>query len=148
VLRKRPEKAGRLSPPILRSRSEQMALVKHKNTKPELVVRRRVWKAGLRYRLHDKTLPGKPDLVFRRAKLAVFVHGCFWHRHQGCSFTRMPKSNVHFWQTKFDGNIERDAKVIAALKALGWHAEIVWECEVGTDLWLQRIIGKLTAHTN
>lgn len=130
---------GRRRSPRRRSRSEQMALVRHKDTKPELMVRRSLWGAGLRYRLHARDIPGRPDLVFRTARLAVFVHGCFWHRHEGCSLTRTPKSNIAFWTEKFRKNVERDQKTQQQLRELGWHVEVIWECEAKKGAWLDRI---------
>lgn len=111
-------------------RSRMMAGIKGKNTKPELVVRKLVHGMGFRYRLHRKDLPGSPDLVFPRLKKVIFVHGCFWHRHPECKFAYTPKSNVHFWLNKLEGNTRRDERVLAALDALGWKVLIVWECEV------------------
>lgn len=116
-----------------------MALVRHKNTGPEWAVRRRLWAAGYRYRLHVSSLPGRPDLLFRASRLAVFVHGCFWHRHSGCSRTRTPKSNVAFWERKFRENQLRDQRNQMALESLGWVVEVIWECEVGKESWLSRV---------
>lgn len=84
---------------------------------------------GLRFRLHRKDLPGKPELVFPKRRVAVFVHGCFWHRHTQCSKASTPKSRTEYWQAKFDANVTRDAQVAQKLEAMGWHVEIVWECE-------------------
>jgi DNA mismatch endonuclease (patch repair protein) len=111
-------------------RSQMMAGIKGKNTKPELVVRKLVHGMGFRYRLHRKDLPGSPDLVFPRLKKVIFVHGCFWHRHPGCRFAYTPKSNAQFWSNKLDGNTKRDELALTALDALGWQVLIVWECEV------------------
>ena len=115
-------------------RSERMARVKGKDTKPELVVRSALHRAGLRYRLHHKGLPGRPDIVFPSEKVAVFVHGCFWHRHEGCPRTRTPKTRVGFWEEKFAGTVERDRKATAALEAEGWHVHVIWECELPNGL--------------
>jgi DNA mismatch endonuclease (patch repair protein) len=106
-----------------------MAKVKSKNTTPELKVRRAVHAAGFRYSLHRKELPGSPDLVFRRHKLAVFVHGCFWHWH-GCKRSRMPAANHDYWTAKIARNIERDKSDLDRLDALGWRHLIIWECEL------------------
>jgi len=84
---------------------------------------------GLRYRLHRKDLPGTPDLVFRKFKRCIFIHGCFWHRHPGCSKASIPKSNIEFWEGKFDANVIRDKNVKAELETLGWEVAIIWECE-------------------
>lgn len=111
-------------------RSENMRRVKGKDTAPELRVRRLLHALGLRFRLHRKDLPGKPDLVFPRYKTAVFIHGCFWHRHQGCRRATMPKSKVEYWTAKFRRNVERDARMPGALAEIGWRHMQVWECEV------------------
>lgn len=111
-------------------RSHRMALVRSIDTKPEMIVRRLVYSMGYRYRLHCRYLPGKPDLVFRSRRAVVFVHGCFWHRHEGCSLARLPKSRVGFWSEKLEGNRERDARKIEALEQAGWRVFVVWECEL------------------
>lgn len=101
------------------TRSEVMARVRHKDTKPEMMVRRTLHAAGVRYRLHAPELPGRPDIVIRGLRLAIFVHGCFWHRHEGCPHCRTPKSRVEFWEAKFSRNVERDIEVQAAFAAAG-----------------------------
>lgn len=106
-----------------------MARVRSKNTRPELVVRQTAHALGFRFRLHRKDLPGSPDLVFPRLKKVIFVHGCFWHRHPGCSKASMPKTRVGFWTAKFAANTRRDARSIGAIRELGWQVCIVWECE-------------------
>jgi len=120
--------ADKLTPP---RRSANMAAIKSKDMKPELVVRRIVHALGFRYRLHRKDLPGKPDLVFGSRRKVIFVHGCFWHMHpmQGCLDARVPKSNRNYWSPKLARNVARDVEHIAALKELGWHALVIWECE-------------------
>ena len=107
-----------------------MARVRSVDTKPEMFVRKLIHGMGYRYRLHCRDLPGKPDLVFRSRKAIIFVHGCFWHRHEMCSLARMPKSRVEFWSAKLEGNRLRDARKIAALQASGWRVLIVWECQL------------------
>lgn len=102
--------------------------MKSRDTRPEMRLRRALHAAGLRYRLQAKELPGRPDIVFRGAKLAIFVHGCFWHRHPGCQHTRTPKSRSDFWERKFDGNVERDARQASELEAAGWTVMTLWEC--------------------
>ena len=97
--------------------------------KPEMLVRRLVFGLGFRYRLHRKSLPGKPDLVFGPRRKVIFVHGCFWHQHAICIDGKMPKSNTGYWHTKLARNIERDAENLAALKAEGWKSLVIWECE-------------------
>jgi DNA mismatch endonuclease (patch repair protein) len=113
-------------------RSERMSRIRGRNTKPELKLRKALHALGLRYRLHDVSLPGSPDLKFSRSKIVVFVHGCFWHRHKGCKVASVPKSNKTFWTEKFRRNITRDILVKKKLKKLGWTVLIVWECELGT----------------
>ncbi|MCF7222212.1 very short patch repair endonuclease [Marilutibacter chinensis] len=110
-------------------RSAIMRSVRQKNTGPEMVVRRIAHAIGARYRLHRKDLPGRPDLVFPRRRLCIFVHGCFWHRHPGCRLASIPGSNVEFWHDKFTRNVERDARKENELRAEGWRVEIIWECE-------------------
>ena len=114
----------------LAKRSEMMAGIKSKNTRPEMVVRKFLHSQGFRYRLHSRKLPGSPDLILPKYKIAIFVHGCFWHRHVGCKYATNPSSNAERWAAKFHGNIERDAKNEVALRALGWSVLIVWECEL------------------
>lgn len=104
-----------------------MSQIKSKNTKPELLIRKWLWANGFRYRLHDRNLPGKPDIVFLGRKKVVFVHGCFWHRHN-CQYFKWPKSNSEFWRHKIEGNIERDRRNFSALAASGWVYLVIWEC--------------------
>lgn len=117
------------------ARSAQMALIKARDTKPELKVRRAIHAAGLRYRLHAKDLPGRPDLVFRSRRIAVFVHGCFWHQHPdpSCKLARMPKSKLEFWRPKLEGNRQRDLRKRGELEARGWSVLEVWECQTSAD---------------
>ncbi len=126
--------------PIDPDRSALMSRVKAKDTKPELCVRRLAHGLGYRYRLHRRDLPGSPDLVFPGRRKALFVHGCFWHRHQGCRTTTMPKTRAKFWQRKFDDNVRRDERVIAALRDLGWDVLVVWECETSDENLLRRTL--------
>ncbi|MGB7406184.1 MAG: DNA mismatch endonuclease Vsr [Pacificimonas sp.] len=109
-------------------RSWLMGRVRGKDTKPEMIVRRIAHGLGYRYRLHSKDLPGRPDLVFPRSRKAIFVHGCFWHRHE-CKKATTPKSNTEFWQRKFARNIERDRIAVQELQSLDWNVMVVWECE-------------------
>lgn len=118
--------AGRRIDP---KRSALMARVKSKDSKPEIVVRRLVHRLGYRFRLHRSDLPGTPDLTFPRLGKVIFVHGCFWHRHEGCSRTTTPKTRFTYWVDKFRCNIQRDAAKQRQLKALGWDILVVWECE-------------------
>jgi DNA mismatch endonuclease (patch repair protein) len=110
------------------TRSRMMSGIRGKNTQPELIVRSFLHRKGLRFRLHAK-LPGKPDLAFPKYKTAVFVHGCFWHRHKDCQFTTTPKTRPEFWQVKFASNVKRDVVVKERLEAMGWRVLVVWACQ-------------------
>jgi DNA mismatch endonuclease (patch repair protein) len=123
-------------------RSKRMALVRSRNTKPEMVVRRLVHKMGYRYRLHGKDLPGCPDLVFPRLHKVLFVHGCFWHRHPNpeCKLARMPKSRLDFWRPKLEENRHRDRVQQEALLDMGWRFLVIWECELRD---MQSLVEKL-----
>lgn len=112
------------------TRSRMMAGIKGKNTRPELTVRRYLHGQGFRFRLHSRHLPGKPDVVLPKYKLAIYIHGCFWHRHQGCKFATNPKVNAEKWQLKFSQNLTRDRNQIEALMGLGWRVLVIWECGV------------------
>lgn len=111
-------------------RSLIMAAVHSKHTKPEMVVRRMVYRLGYRYRLHSAKLPGRPDLVFAGRRKIVFVHGCFWHRHPGCRYASSPKTRVEFWEEKFLRNVARDERTRQELENAGWKVLTVWECEL------------------
>ncbi|WP_080417161.1 very short patch repair endonuclease [Burkholderia ubonensis] len=113
-------------------RSERMAKIRGKDTCPELTLRRILHRAGFRYRLHNSKLPGRPDIVLPRYRSVVFVHGCFWHHHEGCRIATIPKSNTQFWIEKFGKNMVRDARVKIELEKLGWRVFIVWECELSS----------------
>lgn len=110
------------------NRSEMMSRIRSRNTKPEMVVRQGLHALGFRYRLHAKNLPGSPDMVLPKYKSAIFIHGCFWHAHEGCQNFRVPKSNTGFWKEKLARNIERDARQIKELEDAGWRVLVVWEC--------------------
>jgi DNA mismatch endonuclease, patch repair protein len=118
-------------------RSEIMARVRSKNSRPELFVRKLVFAMGYRYRLHAKDLPGQPDLVFRKLRKVIFVHGCFWHRHTSCALARLPKSRLDFWVPKLEGNKRRDRRTNRALGKEGWKVLTVWECQVKNDARLE-----------
>ena len=110
-----------------------MAAVHSKDTGPELMVRRFLWSKGMRYRLHAANVPGTPDITVRRHRLAIFVHGCFWHGHEGCSRGRLPKSKLEYWSPKIDANRSRDAAIAEQLSQEGWHQLVVWECQLRTQ---------------
>lgn len=110
------------------TRSRTMAAIRSKNTKPEKWVRSALHKQGFRFRLHNKTLPGSPDLVLRKYHAVIFINGCFWHQHEGCKASHLPKSRTDFWERKFARNVARDQKVLYQLKVMGWRVAIVWEC--------------------
>jgi DNA mismatch endonuclease, patch repair protein len=105
-----------------------MAGIGGRNTQPELVLRRGLHRAGLRFRLHDRTLPGRPDIVLPRFRAAILVHGCFWHRHEGCRWCSTPSSNIEFWSAKFENNVSRDRQTVGLLSTGGWRVALVWEC--------------------
>ena len=110
-----------------------MSRIRGKDTTPELVVRRELHGAGFRYRLHVKDLPGKPDIVLPKWKTVIFVHGCFWHRHEGCKDATIPKTRTDWWLAKLNKNVVNDHQKKAQLEALGWKVLIVWECEINKN---------------
>ena len=126
-----------------RARSRMMAGIKGKHTKPELVVRSYLHRRGLRFRLHQRNLPGNPDIVLAKYRTAVFVHGCFWHQHEGCRFAYMPSSNTTFWKDKLQSNVARDAKQSVALVELGWRVLTLWECETRNSSALDRLVSQI-----
>jgi len=113
-----------------KKRSEVMAKVRSKDTGSELAVRRHLHRRGLRFRLHRRDLPGRPDIVFPSRRVVVFVHGCFWHGHLGCKRAKLPATRPEFWRAKIAANVERDARALDALWGLGWQPIVVWECEI------------------
>lgn len=128
-------------------RSQIMARIGSKDTGPERVVRKICTLMGRRYRLNRKDLPGSPDLVFKSLSLAIFVHGCFWHRHRDCRLAYTPKSRVEFWAEKFARNEARDAAAARALRRLGWRVAVVWECETRNPQKLQLRLARLLGPT-
>jgi DNA mismatch endonuclease (patch repair protein) len=126
-------------------RSWNMGQVRDKNTKPELIVRSLLHRHGFRFRLHKKKLPGKPDIVLFKYRTIVFVHGCFWHRHENCSDATVPKTRTEFWTQKFSENVKRDTENHAALRKLGWNVLIVWECETANQ---DKLIDRLKCEIN
>lgn len=126
-------------------RSRMMSAIRSKDTGPEMLVRRYLHACGLRYKLHLGRLPGKPDLVFPRYHTVLFVHGCFWHRHPGCSFAATPATRPEFWARKFAGNVARDQTNAAALKEMGWQVLTVWECETRDPLAVDQLFWQTVA---
>lgn len=128
---------------LVAHRSWNMSRIRSKDTKPEILVRKAIHAKGYRFRLHEKKLPGKPDLVLAKHRLVIFVNGCFWHRHEGCKLSTNPKSNTDFWERKFSDNVRRDEQNKKKLQALGWGVQVIWECETRDsellDLRLKRI---------
>lgn len=110
------------------ARSRNMSAIRSANTTPEIAVRRAIWRAGFRYRLHDKRLPGRPDVAISKYRTVIFVNGCFWHAHRKCPYYRLPKSNRAFWHAKLLGNRSRDRASIKALRGQGWKVGTIWEC--------------------
>ena len=111
-------------------RSRNMAAIRSRDTKPEVYLRKLLFARGYRYRIADKNIPGHPDIFLRKYNTAIFVHGCFWHRHPGCKYAYTPKSRIEFWQKKFDDNVRRDAAVAEELQKQGIKQLIVWECTI------------------
>lgn len=124
------------------TRSRMMAAIRGRDTAPERLVRSYLHRAGLRFRLHARELPGSPDVLLPRWRTAVFVHGCYWHRHRGCRFATIPSTNRVFWREKFAANEARDRRNARRLRALGWRVIVVWECAVG-DRALERLVTRI-----
>jgi DNA mismatch endonuclease (patch repair protein) len=121
-------------------RSENMRAIRSRNTAPEVAVRSVLHKMGYRFRLHRKGLPGRPDVVFPVRRKVVFVHGCFWHQHEGCAEGRIPSSRPEYWEPKLRGNRERDRRHLEALNVLGWDPLVIWECEIkNTEILAERL---------
>ena len=129
-------------------RSWNMSRIRNRDTKPELIVRSLLHKKGYRFRVHRKDLPGRPDIVLPRLKKIIFVHGCFWHRHDGCRYAYTPKSRVDFWQDKFKQNIKRDKEVQDALFQLGWQVYTIWECEIKNLDLLEKIVNNIFSNNH
>ncbi|MGH8557785.1 MAG: very short patch repair endonuclease [Methylococcales bacterium] len=125
-------------------RSRMMAGIRGKNTKPEMLVRRSLFAKGLRYRLHRRDLPGMPDIVLVGRRVAIFVHGCFWHQHQGCKYVKQPDSNKLFWENKLGGNLERDQMNMSQLLEAGWRVLVVWECFTRSNQDINKLGQELT----
>lgn len=124
-------------------RSRMMSGIRGKHTRPEMMVRRILFSKGFRYRLHRKDLPGAPDIVLPKYRAAIYVHGCFWHMHEGCRLAKFPSSNQQFWQKKLVGNRDRDRKNITRLMQSGWRVMVVWECMTRDGLLREALPDKL-----
>mgnify|MGYP001281498501 CR=1 FL=1 len=122
-----------------KERSRNMSRIKGSNTKPEIIVRSFLHKQGFRFRLHVKDLPGKPDIVLKKYRTAIFVDGCYWHRHQGCKLAYNPRSRQEFWQSKFKNNILRDMEVNALYKGIPWNIIRIWQCEINDERLLELV---------
>ena len=114
---------------VSEQRSRNMSAIKSKNTKPEIKVRKVLHSMGYRFRLHAKDLPGSPDIVLPKYKTVIFVHGCFWHRHENCKYASTPKTRKEFWNKKFTENKKRDSEIQEKIKILDWRSVVIWECE-------------------
>ena len=114
---------------VSEQRSRNMSAIKSKNTKPEIAVRKLLHSMGYRFRLHRKDLPGSPDIVLPKYKTVIFVHGCFWHRHENCKYASTPKTRKEFWENKFKANVKRDLEIQEKIKNIGWKSFVIWECE-------------------
>jgi DNA mismatch endonuclease (patch repair protein) len=126
-------------------RSVRMSRIKSKDTVPEVALRKALHALGFRFRLNGRKLPGKPDIVLSKYRTAIFVHGCFWHRHSNCRIATLPKSNTVFWVEKFDRNVRRDTRVIGELEQLGWAVLIVWECELSSKKDISDVVAKIAS---
>ena len=129
-------------------RSRNMAAIRGKDTKPEMIVRKYLFSRGLRFRVQVRKLPGNPDIVLPKYKTVIFVNGCFWHGHEGCKYYRLPKSNIEFWEQKIKNNVFRDGRNENELKSLGWRVIRVWECDIrkvtGREEYLQHLYDTIT----
>ncbi len=128
---------------VSEQRSRNMSAIKSKNTKPEIAVRKLLHSMGYRFRLHRKDLPGSPDIVLPKYKTVIFVHGCFWHRHENCKYASTPKTRKEFWENKFKLNLKRDAEVQEKIKSIGWQSVVIWECELKEPNDLKNIFLKI-----
>jgi len=124
-------------------RSQLMSRIRSTNTKPELVVRKLLHSLGLRFRLHRKDLPGRPDLAFPKYRVALFVHGCFWHQHPDCRLASRPKTRTEYWGPKLASNVARDKRHARALEEMGWRIETIWECETRDATRLEKVLGAI-----
>ena len=131
-----------------KKRSEIMAKIRGKETKPEIIVRKFLFSKGFRFRKNVKKMPGTPDIVLPKYNTVVFIHGCFWHRHKNCKKAELPETRYEFWKKKIDGNAERDKKNVRQLKKVGWKVIVLWQCQIEkkqSDKWQKSLIEKLTS---
>jgi DNA mismatch endonuclease, patch repair protein len=128
-------------------RSWNMSRIKAENTSPERSVRSTLHRAGLRFRLHQRSLKGRPDIVLPRFRTVIFVHGCFWHRHSACRFAYFPKTRIAFWKKKFDENVARDRRTCKYLRRNGWRVIVIWECETTEPVILRKLIARVVSPT-
>ena len=128
---------------VTEQRSRNMSAIKSKNTKPEIAVRKLLHSMGYRFRLHRKDLPGSPDIVLPKYKTVIFVHGCFWHRHENCKYASTPKTRREFWENKFKSNVKRDKEIQEKIKNLDWRSVVIWECEIKNKISLERKLRNL-----
>lgn len=126
-------------------RSKRMAGIRNKDSAPEMRLRRLIHGMGFRYRLHVRALPGTPDVVFPARRAVIFMHGCFWHRHEGCALARLPKSRIEFWKKKLESNRLRDRNTLASLSRLGWRVLVVWECQMKDEKHVARVVRQFLA---
>lgn len=143
VIRSSKARVQNIAPPVDSVRSRIMRSVRRKNTGAEVRVRSVAHGLGLRFRLHRRDLPGSPDLVFPRLRVVVFVHGCFWHRHPGCTKASIPKTRAMFWADKFSANVARDIRVCRELREAGWRVLIIWECQTSSSARIMRRLRRL-----
>lgn len=127
-----------------KKRSEIMRSIRSKNTKPELIIRSLVHRMGYRFKLHDKSLPGSPDLSLPKHRKVIFVHGCFWHSHKGCTRAALPVTNKAFWKRKIESNIRRDRQSLVELRRLGWRHLVIWQCQIKQNKF-SRLYGRIAA---
>ena len=128
---------------VSEQRSRNMSAIKSKNTKPEIAVRKLLHSMGYRFRLHRKDLPGSPDIVLPKYKTVIFVHGCFWHRHNNCKYATTPKTRKEFWENKFKTNLKRDLDIQEKIKNIGWQSVVIWECDLKEPNDLKNIFLKI-----
>ena len=123
-----------------RIRSKNMAAIKSKNTKPEIIVRSHLYSLGFRYRIHNKSLPGKPDISNKKKKIAIFINGCFWHSHKDCKYAVIPKTRTEWWKKKLDDNKKRDQGNLKKLKSMKWNILVLWECDIKNKKFEKKIL--------